>query len=179
VVPGSLTIGVSGARVARLVPAAQQSDAAHWRTRGLGDQVRRIIYCSRATEDMSPDELVELLKLSRRNNAAAGLSGMLLYSSMSFLQVLDGDPAALEATYARIDADPRHCELRLLSDTEVAAPLFPAWTMGFDHVDDDDLSEELDAFTPAITYPLVNPNLITNAGVAQTLLTLYAKNAAG
>lgn len=141
--------------------------------------MRRIIYCSRATEDISPDELVELLRLSRRNNEAAGLSGMLLYSSMSFLQVLDGESAALESTYARILVDSRHCDLRLLSDTEVAKPLFPAWTMGFDHVDDDDLDQELDAFTPAVTYPLVNPNLITNAGVAQTLLTLYAKNAAG
>lgn len=141
--------------------------------------MRRIIYCSRATEDISPDELVELLKLSRRNNEAAGLSGMLLYSSMSFLQVLDGESAPLESTYARILADSRHCDLRLLSDTEVAKPLFPAWTMGFDHMDDDDLDQEFEAFTPAVTYPLVNPNLITNAGVAQTLLTLYAKNAAG
>jgi hypothetical protein len=28
----------------------------------------------------------------------------------------------------------------------------------------------------ATDYPLVNPDLITNGGVAQTLLTLYAKN---
>jgi len=48
--------------------------------------------------------------------------------------------------------------------------------MGFEHVDDEDLAEELDGFTPATDYPLVNPDLVTNAGVAQTLLKLYAKN---
>jgi hypothetical protein len=48
--------------------------------------------------------------------------------------------------------------------------------MGFEHVDDEDLAEDLDGFTPATTYPLLNPDLITNAGVAETLLKLYAKN---
>jgi len=138
--------------------------------------VRRIIYCSRATTDVSPDELVALLTVSRRNNEAAGLSGMLLYSSQSFLQMLEGEPAAMADTYARIHADPRHRDLRLLLDAEVARPLFPDWSMGFDHVDDEDLADSLDGFTPATVYPLLNPDLITNAGVAQTLLTLYAKN---
>jgi hypothetical protein len=138
--------------------------------------MKRIIYCSQATYDVAPEELVSLLEISRRNNESAGLSGMLLYSSQSFLQVLEGDPAALEATYARIKVDDRHTNLRLLLDAEVPAPLFPDWTMGFEHVDDEDLAEELDGFTPAIDYPLVNPDLVTNAGVAVTLLKLYAKN---
>ncbi len=138
--------------------------------------MKRIIYCSQATHDFAPDELVALLEGSRRNNEAAGLSGMLLYSSQSFLQVLEGDPVALATTYARIKVDDRHSNLRLLLDAEVTAPLFPDWTMGFEHVDDEDLAEELDGFTPAIDYPLVNPDLVTNAGVAVTLLKLYAKN---
>ncbi len=138
--------------------------------------MKRIIYCSQATHDVSPDELVELLEVSRRNNEDAGLSGMLLYSSQSFLQVLEGEPDALAATYARIIADDRHANLRLLMDAEVASPLFPDWTMGFEHVDEDDLADELDGFTPATDYPLVNPDLVSNASVAQTLLKLYAKN---
>jgi hypothetical protein len=138
--------------------------------------VRRILYCSQATQDVSPDELVALLEHSRSNNEAAGLSGMLLYCSQSFLQVLEGEPAALAETYGRILADPRHTNLRKLMDAEVPAPLFPDWTMGFEHVDDEDLADDLEGFTAATTYPLVNPDLITNAGVAQTLLKLYAKN---
>lgn len=138
--------------------------------------MRRIIYCSQATHDFSPDELLALLDLSRRSNETCGLSGMLLYSSQSFLQVLEGETPQLRATYDRILVDTRHTSLRLLLDAEVPAPLFPDWTMGFEHVDDVDLAEELDGFTPATDYPLVNPDLISNAGVAQTLLTLYAKN---
>jgi len=138
--------------------------------------VKRIIYCSQAAYDFGPDELVDLLESARALNGRAGLSGMLLYCSQSFLQMLEGEAEAMESTYARIMADGRHLNLRLLMDAEVAAPMFPDWSMGFDHVDDEDLAEELDGFTPATTYPLLNPDLITNAGVAQTLLTLYAKN---
>jgi Sensors of blue-light using FAD len=138
--------------------------------------MKRIIYCSQATHDFSPDELVTLLETARQRNEQAGLTGMLLYCSQSFLQVLEGDAQALEDTYARILADPRHTNLRLLMDATVDAPLFPDWTMGFEHVDDEQLAQDLDGFTPALDYPLVNPDLITNAGVALTLLGLYARN---
>jgi hypothetical protein len=138
--------------------------------------MRRIIYSSQATHDVGPQELTELLSVARDLNTRVGLTGMLLYCSQSFLQVLEGEAQALQETYVRIGADDRHTKLRLLMDAEVAAPLFPDWSMGFDHVDDEELAEELDGYTPATLYPLVNPDLITNGRVAETLLTLYAKN---
>jgi hypothetical protein len=141
-----------------------------------GSPVNRIIYCSQATTDFSPEELVALLESARDKNAKSGLTGMLLYCSQSFLQMLEGDPSALETTYQRIMADPRHSNLRLLMNVDVSAPLFPDWTMGFEHVDDEELAADLDGFTPESEYPLVNPDLITNGVVAQTLLTLYAQN---
>jgi hypothetical protein len=138
--------------------------------------VKRIIYCSQSTYDVSPEELVALLERSRRNNDRDGLSGMLLYSSQSFLQVLEGDEAPLQSTYDRILADDRHTNLRMLMNADVVSPMFPDWTMGFEHVDDEELADDLEGFTPATLYPLVNPDLITNAGVATTLLGLYGKN---
>lgn len=138
--------------------------------------MHRIIYCSQATIDFTGDELIELLAKARVRNEADGLTGMLLYSSQSFLQVLEGEREPLDATYARIAADSRHTNLRLLADVPVTTRLFSGWSMGFEHVDDEDLAENLPGFTAALVYPLVNPDLITNASVAETLLSLYAKN---
>ena len=138
--------------------------------------MKRIVYASQATYDVGPDELIELLSAARDRNGQAGLSGMLLYCSQSFLQLIEGEPAAIEATYARILRDDRHTNLRMLMNADVPGPLFPDWTMGFEHVDDDELADTLDGFTPETRYPLVNPDLITNAGVATTLMGLYAKN---
>ncbi len=138
--------------------------------------VKRIIYCSQASYNFPPDGLVGLLRQARASNDRAGVSGMLLYCGRSFLQLLEGDEQALKATYSKIVADERHASLRMLLDAEVAAPLFPDWTMGFDHLDDERLAREVEAFTPAMDYPLLNPDLVINAGVAQTLLLLYARN---
>ena len=138
--------------------------------------MKRLIYGSQATQGFDPDELVDLLAQARASNERVGLSGMLLYCSRSFLQVLEGDEAALEQTYERIRVDGRHTNLRLLLDAEVSERLFPDWSMGFDHVDDEELADELPGYTPASLYPLMNPDLITNGKVAETLLTLYAKN---
>jgi Sensors of blue-light using FAD len=142
----------------------------------MGVVVKRVIYCSQADFDMSPDELTGLLTVARRHNTEAGLSGMLLYCGQSFLQLLEGESAAVDSTYARILADDRHRNIRQLSDAEVAAPMFPDWTMGFEHVDPETLALGLPGFTPATSYPLVNPELVRNGGVAQALLGLYAKN---
>jgi hypothetical protein len=138
--------------------------------------VRRIIYGSQSTIDFSPEELVELLQSARERNAKSALSGMLLYCSQSFLQVLEGDPEPLRETYARIAKDDRHGTLRLLMDTEISSRLFPDWTMGFTHIDEDDLADELHGYVPETEHPLVNPDLITSGEVAQRLLALYAEN---
>lgn len=138
--------------------------------------MKRLIYCSQATTDFGPDDLVELLADARARNTEAGLTGMLLYCSQSFLQMLEGDQAELEPTYSRIGADRRHMNLRLLLNVDTSARLFPDWTMGFEHVDDEELAEEVEGFTPETEYPLVNPDLITNGAVAQRLLTLYSQN---
>jgi len=138
--------------------------------------VRRLIYCSQACQDFDPDLLVDLLRQARATNERAGLSGMLLYCSRSFLQLLEGDEDALAETYQRIRADRRHTNLRRLLDAEVSQRLFPDWSMGFDHVDDDELAQDLPGYTPATSYPLMNPDLITDGKVAESLLTLYARN---
>ena len=103
--------------------------------------MKRVIYCSQAAFDMSPDELTGLLTVARRHNTEAKLSGMLLYCGQSFLQLLEGDSAALDPTYARILADDRHRNVRLLSDTETATRMFPDWTMGFSPLSDDSVKQ--------------------------------------
>jgi FAD-dependent sensor of blue light len=138
--------------------------------------VKRITYCSQASYDFAPEELIALLKQARPNNDRAGVSGMLLYGGQSFLQLLEGDAKTLEATYSKVLADDRHTNLRLLAETDVAAPLFPDWTTGFKHLEDEELAQHVQGFTAATEYPLVNPDLITNAGIAQTPLQLYARN---
>lgn len=136
--------------------------------------MHRLIYGSRAVRPMDVSDLTSLLRVSRDRNEAAGLTGMLLYCDESFLQLLDGPLDALEETYARICADPRHEDLRLLMLEPAAKPLFPNWTMGFHSALQDELAADLPGFRSAISYPMIDEEMIPDASAAITTLKLVA-----
>ncbi|PVZ96342.1 hypothetical protein DDQ50_03760 [Amnibacterium flavum] len=91
-----------------------------------------VIYSSRAVQDLSDDDLLELLTVSRRNNSRLGLTGVLLHRDGRFLQYLEGPEQVLRQRIDIIAADPRHTSFTILLDEEIPGRLFPAWSMGFE-----------------------------------------------
>lgn len=75
--------------------------------------------------------LAAILETSRRNNAAAGLTGALLHSGAQLVQVLEGPLAAVEAVFDRIATDLRHTSVELLQFSHIAQASFPAWSMAY------------------------------------------------
>lgn len=86
----------------------------------------QIVYISTATGAI---DTATILATSRRNNARDGLTGLLYTNGKRFLQVLEGEPANVERALARIDADPRHRAMVVLSSRDVTAREFGAWAM--------------------------------------------------
>lgn len=96
--------------------------------------MQQLVYISTARSIvLSSAEVEDILQVSRRNNVRDGLTGLLIVGSRRFLQVLEGEPAALERAYARIKADPRHFALVELSRKEVSGQSFGTWAMGYEH----------------------------------------------
>ena len=93
--------------------------------------ILRLVYVSAATELLDDAALATLLAESRARNAADGITGMLLYTDGSFIQVLEGRPAAVRASYARIRVDARHTRVTTVFEEESAGRDFAEWTMGF------------------------------------------------
>lgn len=91
----------------------------------------QLVYLSAALAPFTPQELDELLKISRRNNARDGLTGMLLYEKGSFFQVLEGEEEKVREVFARISKDPRHHRVVVLSERNIPAREFAEWTMGY------------------------------------------------
>ena len=90
-----------------------------------------IIYCSLSTKlDFSAAELEQLLEVCRRNNGNAGVTGMLLYQSPWFFQILEGDPAVLDPLYDKIALDKRHRRIMKIIQEPIEARDFGEWTMG-------------------------------------------------
>lgn len=74
-----------------------------------------IIYKSRRKSDFEEAELKALLLRSRIRNAAARLSGILIFDGTHFLKLLEGPKDSLAKTFECIGADDRHTDLTILS----------------------------------------------------------------
>ncbi|MFN0264077.1 BLUF domain-containing protein [Tepidamorphus sp. 3E244] len=89
----------------------------------------RIVYQSHAA--LLPDAEVigsaidDIVESGRRNNARAGLTGVLLYTDGLFMQALEGPGDAIDAAMERITADRRHRDMLILRRDEADSRLFP------------------------------------------------------
>ncbi len=92
----------------------------------------QLIYISTAQHALPRRELPIILDSSQRNNRLAGVTGMLLFDGIRFLQALEGAPGAVTRIFARIRADARHRAAVVLSQRPVAAREFGNWAMAYE-----------------------------------------------
>ena len=90
----------------------------------------RLLYVSTARKVITSADLGGILSISRRNNAAVGVTGLLVAGGRRFLQALEGEEAAVLATVNRIRDDPRHFAIATLSSGPITQRAFPNWSMG-------------------------------------------------
>ena len=91
----------------------------------------QLVYVSLATRPLPTSELVTLLQRARAHNATLGVTGVLLHQAGSFFQVLEGEPAVVDALYDKIGKDPRHRHVVLLLRQADVPRNFGDWSMGF------------------------------------------------
>ncbi len=94
-----------------------------------------LVYYSSAAYLMDDAALLNILQVSRRNNARDGVTGLLLYRAGTFLQVLEGEEGAVDSAYERIRQDHRHRGIIDVLRRPAPQRLFPDWSMGFTNID--------------------------------------------
>lgn len=94
----------------------------------------QLLYISSVTRAASDERVGEILATSRRNNAAAGVTGLLLYDGKRFLQALEGSETAVSTIYERIKRDTRHRGIVLLSSKIVETRSFGEWSMAAEKI---------------------------------------------
>ncbi|MCY7387955.1 MAG: BLUF domain-containing protein [Burkholderiales bacterium] len=90
----------------------------------------RLLYASRAADNVSQEELLKILSQSKANNPGSGITGVLCSSGRIFLQVLEGGRMQVNALYNQIAGDPRHKDVVILSYEEINERKFSGWSMG-------------------------------------------------
>lgn len=91
--------------------------------------IDRLVYRSRAV-GLSPEVAAEkIFRVSVMKNARAGVTGALGFSKLTYIQLLEGPPAAIDALMETLEADPRHEQLVVLLRSPSERRLVPDWTM--------------------------------------------------
>jgi Sensors of blue-light using FAD len=90
----------------------------------------QLIYCSRVRDPSRlRDDVAAITASAIRRNVAEGITGCLGYSNDWFVQVIEGEHAAVQATFDRIGTDTRHHGLQVVMQREIKARSFPDWHM--------------------------------------------------
>lgn len=98
--------------------------------------MHRILYISTAREKLDKHALDGILRVSRRNNAAVGVTGLLVVGGRRFLQVLEGADLAVTSVFDRIARDNRHFAVVKLLRKPIEQRVFGEWAMGYRTVTD-------------------------------------------
>ncbi len=117
--------------------------------------MQQLTYISTARQGLSDLDIAAILRSSRRNNARDGITGVLVHDGKRFLQALEGDGPLIEAAFARIKADPRHCATVMLSSRPIDSRQFGDWEMACHRVtsidDKGSFAETVDALVTDVT----------------------------
>jgi Sensors of blue-light using FAD len=91
--------------------------------------IHRVIYVSRVARHVRFADAETIAREAAVHNAARQLTGMLVYSPSHFIQVLEGDEAAVNDVLARIRKDKRHDQVQVLDARAVSDREFGEWAM--------------------------------------------------
>ena len=111
---------------------------------------------------MSEPELERVLAQSRAWNSAHDLTGILLYSNGSIMQVLEGPYDEVQYIFARILRDTRHAYVVKLAAGPIEYRHFQQWSMGFKAVNPNDfiqITGYLDLAKPIPMTSVADPGL--------------------
>jgi len=96
----------------------------------------RLIYVSRFSTKVGPNDVQDVLRESRKHNVELGITGVLCYDGQFFLQCLEGSRGEVSSLYNRIAADKRHIDVTLLEFKDISERLFSSWSMAYVRIED-------------------------------------------
>ena len=89
----------------------------------------RLVYVSNARPGLDQSELDSIMHMSKLRNKLAGVTGVLLFNGLNFMQVLEGERALTINIYDRILKDARHYAVRTIVQEYIYKLTYPAWGM--------------------------------------------------
>lgn len=96
-----------------------------------------LIYISSATSWPAENDLKRLPEQARARNLRQNITGMLVYSNATYMQVLEGESHDVHEIFDAIRIDPRNNGIVKLLAASISQRNFPNWSMGFKELEKD------------------------------------------
>lgn len=93
--------------------------------------ITQLLYCSKATHEISAQQISTILAVSRNNNRSLKITGLLCHNEQYFIQLLEGHYREVNNLYNKIANDSRHHQVTLLIYQSAKTRLFPDWSMAY------------------------------------------------
>lgn len=95
--------------------------------------MRQVVYRSTTTaaSGRAADDIPSIVQDAAARNGLEGITGLLYSEDDSFLQAIEGHDDSIDDLLNRLEADPRHRNLRILSDRQIDEREFGDWTMAY------------------------------------------------
>ena len=91
--------------------------------------LKSLTYTSLARLDLQATDLEAIHRTAREINALEGVTGLLIFNGVRFLQIIEGARSAIDELLARLYRDGRHSALEVRDEREVDRRDFPGWSM--------------------------------------------------
>lgn len=109
----------------------------------MSEPLLQLTYISDISSSLTASDIAAIHQQANRNNQQLGLTGLLLHTERHFMQLLEGPAPMVRSRFAIIAADPRHQQVRLISERSIASRQFPNWHMGLKRLLDQDEDADL------------------------------------
>jgi len=98
----------------------------------------QMVYISKASQEILTDSdhhISNILKTATKNNSSNSITGLLIYNSGIFLQLLEGEEESVTNIFNKISKDDRHSDLKVILRQDTESRLFEDWAMASCNLD--------------------------------------------
>jgi hypothetical protein len=104
-------------------------------------ELHEILYCSLLAPDQPTEIVGQIVSRARARNATEGITGLLVFDGMRFCQHFEGPRKQVLGLLNRLEADPRHTEMRVVYEGGLSKRRYQRFEMGLAQTEDDEEGE--------------------------------------
>jgi len=92
--------------------------------------MKRLTYISKVNAVLTEEDILDIGRQSSFNNRKIDVTGVLISAGQYFFQILEGEQVVVDQLLEKIDRDPRHCDITVLTaEYDWEERLFSDWNM--------------------------------------------------